>query len=131
MLAEIIRELTKCEENVTISYETALAWAKRVEEQRAQKVVISSLQESKTFIHSHMKKIDSGMKSMQATQTLPEKDGNTVDKSINQDDSWYMAKGVTNEARSSTLKWYAEGPGPAQSMLLRKKIFMSKNLTLE
>ena len=50
MLAEIIRELTKCKENVTILSETVLAWAKRVEVQRAQTVAINSLCESKTLM---------------------------------------------------------------------------------
>ena len=49
MLAEIIRELTKCEENITIHNENVLTLAKRVEAQRAQTVVISSLHEAKTF----------------------------------------------------------------------------------
>ena len=35
MLAEVIRELTKCGENVTIPIETFLAWAKRVETQKS------------------------------------------------------------------------------------------------
>ena len=40
MLVEIIRELTKCEENVTLPNETVLEWAKRLESQRAQTLVI-------------------------------------------------------------------------------------------
>ena len=47
MLAEIIRELTKCEEDNTIHSEKVLTWVKRVEVQRAQTVVISSLHEVK------------------------------------------------------------------------------------
>ena len=47
MLAEPIRELTKCKENDTIPTETVLAWANRVEAQRTQTVVISSLHKSK------------------------------------------------------------------------------------
>ena len=46
MLVEIIRELTKCEENITMHSENVLALAKRVEVQRAQ-MVISSLHEAK------------------------------------------------------------------------------------
>ena len=42
MLGEIIRGLTKCEENTAIYSENELTWAKRVEAQRAQTVVISS-----------------------------------------------------------------------------------------
>ena len=42
MLLEIIRELTKFEENTTIHSENVLTWTKRVEAQRAQTVVISS-----------------------------------------------------------------------------------------
>ena len=49
MLAEIIRELTKCEENITICSENVLTLAKRVESLRAQKAVISSLHEAKNF----------------------------------------------------------------------------------
>ena len=49
MLAEIIKELTKCKENVTIPSETVLAQAKEVVVQRAQTAVISSLHKSKNF----------------------------------------------------------------------------------
>ena len=68
---------------------------------------------------------------MQITKSSPGKDANTVNKSIKQDDAWCMVKGVMNAARSTTLKWYTEGPRPAGSMLLRKKTFMSKNLALK
>ena len=46
MLAEIIRKLTKCEENTTIHSESVLTWAKRVEAQRAQTAAICSLHET-------------------------------------------------------------------------------------
>ena len=65
---------------------------------------------------------------MQVTQSSLEKDASTVDKSINQDNTWHMVKGVTNVAKSTTLKQYAEGPRPFQSVVLRKKKFMRKNL---
>ena len=55
MLVEIIRELTKCEENITICSENVLIWAKRVEAQRAQTEVISSLHNEKTFMQSYKK----------------------------------------------------------------------------
>ena len=42
MLAEIIRELTKSDENTNIHSENVLPWAKRVEAKRAQIVVINS-----------------------------------------------------------------------------------------
>ena len=54
MLAEVIRELTKYGEDVTIPRETVLTWAKRVEVQRVQTAVISSLCKSKKL---HIKKI--------------------------------------------------------------------------
>ena len=47
MLTEVISELTKCGEDVTIPSETVLAWAKRVEAQRVQTVEIRGLHESK------------------------------------------------------------------------------------
>ena len=68
---------------------------------------------------------------MQVTQSSSEKDANTVYNSINQGDAKHMVKDVMHEVRSTILKWYAEGPRPAQSMPLRKKIFMSKNLSLK
>ena len=49
MLAEFIRELTKCGKDVTIPSETVLAWTNRVEGQRVQTVVISSLHESRNY----------------------------------------------------------------------------------
>ena len=46
MLADIIRELTKCEESITVHSESVLTWAKRVEAQRAQAAVIKILHEA-------------------------------------------------------------------------------------
>ena len=48
MLAEVIREQTKCREDVTIPSETVVAWAKRVEAQ-VQTVVINSICKSRNF----------------------------------------------------------------------------------
>ena len=49
MVTEIIRELTESDENMPIPSEHMLIWAKRVEAQRAQGAVISSLHEVKNF----------------------------------------------------------------------------------
>ena len=49
MLGEIIQELTKVKENGIIMSENVLAWAIRVEVQRAQSAVINSLTEAKEF----------------------------------------------------------------------------------
>ena len=49
LLAKIIRELTKCDETMTIPSELVLTWAKRIESQRAQMAVISILHEIKNF----------------------------------------------------------------------------------
>ena len=49
MLAEIIRELTKTDENMHVTCEQILAWAKRIKAQRAQAAVINSLSEVKEF----------------------------------------------------------------------------------
>ena len=49
MLEEIIRELTKCDENTNIHSENVLTWKKIVVAQRAQTVVISSLHQTKSF----------------------------------------------------------------------------------
>ena len=49
MLAEIIRELTKCDENMTILIEHVLTLAKKIEAQRAQIWVKRSLCEIKNF----------------------------------------------------------------------------------
>ena len=49
ILAEIIRELTKIQENTEIMSENVLCWAKRVEVQGAQSAIMSSLTEAKEF----------------------------------------------------------------------------------
>ena len=49
MLAEIIRELTKIQENTEIMSENMLCWAKRVEAKKAQSAIMSSLTEAKEF----------------------------------------------------------------------------------
>ena len=59
MLVEIIRELTKCEDNIAICSENVLTWAKRVEAQRAQITVIGSLYEAKKTLTQSYKKISS------------------------------------------------------------------------
>ena len=69
MLAEIIRELTKYEENITIYNENMLTWAKRVHAQRGQMVVISSLHEAKNFDTIMQKDIKHGDK-RPTTKTL-------------------------------------------------------------
>ena len=46
MLAEIIRQLTK---TLDVTNEQALVWAKRVEAQKAQSMIITSLSEIKDF----------------------------------------------------------------------------------
>ena len=118
MLAEIIRKLTKCEENVTIPSETVLAWAKRVEAQRAQTAVISRLHELKNFdTITHKENKTQGQKHASHTKITRERDANTADKSINKDDAQCMVKGAINMARPITLKWYAEGPRAMQSIL--------------
>ena len=47
ILAKIISELTKAEESANVTSEQVLPWAKRVEVQRAQSAVITSLSEIK------------------------------------------------------------------------------------
>ena len=49
MLVEIIRQLTKFDENTNIHSENMITWAKRVEAKRVQTVVISSIHETKSF----------------------------------------------------------------------------------
>ena len=45
MLAEIISELTKAEENASVASEPLLEWAKRVEAQKTQSAFIYNLSE--------------------------------------------------------------------------------------
>ena len=49
MLGEIIKELTTIRGNDTITSENILSWAKRVEAQRVQAVVMSTITETKEF----------------------------------------------------------------------------------
>ena len=49
MLVEVTRELAKCVEDAAIPSDTVLAWLKKVETQRVQTGVISSLCESRNF----------------------------------------------------------------------------------
>ena len=100
---------------------------KKVEAQRVQTVVISSLHESRNFDAIMHKENRLRNKKHASNTVITTKDGSTADKNINQDDTWNVVKGVTNVARSTTLKWYAEGPRSVQSMLLRKETFRSTN----
>ena len=49
MLAKIIRELTKSDENMMIACEWVLVWAKRIKAWRAQVALINSLSKVKIF----------------------------------------------------------------------------------
>ena len=49
MLAEIIRELTKTDENMLVTNEQILAWEKRIGGQRAQAAIINKLSEVRDF----------------------------------------------------------------------------------
>ena len=82
ILTDVMKELTKYEENVIMPSEMVLVWAKRIEAQRAQTVAISSLHESKMLMQLHIKKIGPATKNMQISQSQ-EKDTSTADKSIN------------------------------------------------
>ena len=53
MLAEVIRELAKIDENILVTSEEVLVWAKRIEAQRAQAAVINSLSEVTDFDEIH------------------------------------------------------------------------------
>ena len=83
MLAEIIREVTKCEENTTIYSENVLAWVKRVEAQRDQTAVNSSLHEAKISMQSYKKMSSTQTKDSQQIQSAQDEDVNTVDKNTN------------------------------------------------
>ena len=48
-LAEIIRELINAEESTAVTSKQVLVWAKRVEVQRVQSTIITSLSETKEF----------------------------------------------------------------------------------
>ena len=60
MLAEIIGELTKAKESTAVTSEQVLIWAKRIEAQRPQSVIINSLSKTKEF--DKIKTIKGGQK---------------------------------------------------------------------
>ena len=49
MIKEIIKELTKIEENNKMASEKVLVWARRVETQKAQSAILINLNEPKDF----------------------------------------------------------------------------------
>ena len=49
MLAEIIRELTKANKSTAVASEQVPVWAKRVEAQRAQSTITTSLSEKRSL----------------------------------------------------------------------------------
>ena len=49
MLAEIIKELTKTEKSKAVTSEQVLAWAKILEAQKAQSIIINGLNKTKNF----------------------------------------------------------------------------------
>ena len=131
MLVEIIRELTKCNENTNIYSENCQTWAKRVEAQRAQTVVISSLHETKSSDEIVQKDVRHTDKDPQQTHSPCEEDVNTADKNTNWDDAWHMGRGVTSVTSSTILKMYAGVPGVMQSTPLKRKLYTNKSLALK
>ena len=69
MLGETIGELTKVKENGTIMNENVLAWAKIVEAQRAQSVVMNSVTEAKEFHKIKVSKCMQGQSQKKHTKT--------------------------------------------------------------
>ena len=128
MLAEIIRELKKCEENVTIHSENVPNWAKIVEAQRPQTAVISSLHKAKTLTKLYKKMPDTQTKDPEQINLALVEDVNTAYKNTNWDITWFMARYVTNVASSTILKTYKEVPGWMWSTPLRRKVCMNKTL---
>ena len=127
MLVEIIRELTKCEENIAKPSKNILTRAKREEAQRVQMVVISSLQEAKNLMLSYKNIPSTERKDQKEIHWALEVDVNTADKNTIQDDAQCMARDVTNVA-SSTSKKYAEVPGAVWSIPLKRKLYTNKSL---
>ena len=84
MLMEIIRKLTKGDENIVKLSEHLLTWAKRVEVQRAQAAVINCSHKLKNF--DAILQMDKGKQRETKPATpvkMSEEDANTVVRSMN------------------------------------------------
>ena len=100
MLTEIIRELTKSDENMIILDECVLTWAKRAEAQKAQVVVINSLHELKNF--DAILQMDKGRERQNQPhlwKCLQEEDANTAVRNTNWDSAWHMGRSVKNATK--------------------------------
>ena len=112
MLAEIIRELTKIQENTEVTSEKVLHWAKRVEAQRAQSAIMNSLTETKEFDKLKIIKTmykDSARRPSVYIKNLQNRHVDIVDPAIHQDNIWAMERNVQIAAKSATSEECVRG----------------------
>ena len=114
VLGEIIKELTTTTGSDIITSENILSWAKRVEVQRAQSAVMSTITETKDVIKLEYLSMP--------TKTAPEgqhspachqnRYAGTVAAHIYQDNAWHMGRCLWSAARLATSKKYVGAGGP-------------------
>ena len=108
MLVEIIKELIKTEESKDVTSEQVLAWAKRVEAQKAQSAIINSLKETKDF--NRIKTLRGGRR--ESHKLMPKYPQSRVAvimvPAIHPDNAQPVARSVQDVVKSITLEQYAE-----------------------
>ena len=111
MLIEILKELTKTEESTDVTIREVLAWAKRVEAQKAQSAILNSLNKRKDF--DKVKAVSGGQRQIERNcKHMPKHHKSRVSiivaPAIHPGDAWPMVRYLQSVARSSTIKWSAE-----------------------
>ena len=114
MLEEIIRELTKAKGNVTITSENVLTWDKRVEAQRAQSAVMSTITEMNEFDKMKVAKYThkNTAKRIIQTRTPTMQTCRCCGSTHPQDSAQHMGRCVWYAAKLATSEWYVGAKGP-------------------
>ena len=104
MLAEIIMELTKINENAEVTCEKVLCWAKRVEVQRAQCTIVNSLTETKECDKLNITRTTykNSPRRPSVHTNIPAKHTDILDPAIPQGNPWPIERNVQTVAKLAT-----------------------------
>ena len=114
MLDEIIRELTSKTSSQQMTSEDVLAWAKGVEVQRVQALILNDITETKTF--DKVEKEPESKNTQGGEANVAMLHAGTVGEVMHPDNAQHMGKCVPHAARWDTLGRYAGAKETAQCM---------------
>ena len=116
MLDEMIRELTAKSNDEPMTSEGVLAWAKRVEAQRAQVAIMNNITESHQFDRIKMAQKPKSSQDRQQTQHLTNSHADTAVGSTCPDSAQHMGRDMLDVGRWATSRMCAGARWTARCM---------------